>query len=95
MSAEERAERRALAKTKEERRQQVMETWGEIMLDPDQPVMARIACGVNIRDDDWGKPVQTNVNLNKDLDNPEERRAEIDQLLAEREAALSGKSTQH
>ena len=59
MSAEERAERRALAATKEERRQQVLDTWGEIMLDPSQPAMARMACGANIRDDDWGKPAQT------------------------------------
>jgi hypothetical protein len=94
MSAEERAERRALAATKEAQMAQMREVWGDVALNGESE-MARIAAAEKLYDRLDGKPVQTNVNLNKDLDNPEERRAEIDQLLAEREAALSGKPTQH
>ena len=90
MSAEERAKRRALAATKEAQMAQMRKVWGDVALNGESE-MARIAAAEKLYDRLDGKPVQRNENLNYNADNPEELRAEIDELLERRSAALREK----
>lgn len=50
----------------EVRREKVLNLYESVVDDPKQPVMARITAGDKLLDRIDGKPVQTNVNLNKD-----------------------------
>ena len=68
-------ERKRLRAEKEARLEQVMETWGDVMLNSEND-MARIAAGDKIYERLDGKVPQKNENLNKNVEMPFEKMVE-------------------
>ena len=78
-------ERKQLAAEKAARLEQVIQMWGEVMLDQTQPGMARVSAGDRIYDRLEGKPPQTNTNLNLNVFDklpPDQQRAVVQALGA-------------
>lgn len=78
-----------------ERREKVLRMYEEIVDDPEQPVMARITAGDKLLDRIDGKPMQTNLNLNRDdvsRLSDAELEAEIARLEREAAGAAAGEA---
>lgn len=83
--------RKRLAATKEAQIAQLVQVWGDVMLNSEHD-MAKVSAAEKLRDHLLGRPTQRNENVNVNLD-PTDRDAEIERLLAKREGA--GKRVSH